>query len=440
MASRPTDHKIQPRFNLEVYEAPRTLYHGESARLILAGWVATEPQVRTVHVKFSGEEELTAPCNVPRPDVLASFEEFSDELCGFNINADLQFLPPGLYHVEWLASDVSISKDLGSIHVLPGCEFSVQHCFIPDTATRFRPFPISLDIVNYDYIKLYPHATTVDVPQIMVVHEERLSARLASGVQEQDNEAGAIKHLDALLKDFYLSSVALPRKLPHMAALTEEDADALRRHQQMSRIYVNHIGVDTERLGRPQDMPPAEENRAPTFVFLGNYKHPPNVAAVRFFADEVMPGLRERCPQAEFLFVGSNVPAELQGREAENVLATGFVDDFRPYIWDASAFVAPIFSGAGMRVKILEAMACGAPIVGTRLSMHGIEAMGGEHYLRAETAAEFVDACCRCIESPEDAMRVGEQGADLIARQYSNEISARERELLWYSVIEQWRQ
>ncbi len=311
--------------------------------------------------------------------------------------------------------------------------------YLPDleTAIQLEAEVGNYDIVNYDYVKLYPHATTIDIPRTMIVHEERLAARLANG-PESDSQAHRVKHLDALLKDFYFSTVALPGRFPHLVALTEEDATTLSEYQETATVQVNHIGADTGGLARPQEVS-AGQAESPTLVFLGNYKHPPNVAAVKFFADKVMPEVRSRCPQAQFLIVGANSPPELEDRESENIVTTGFVDDFRPYIWNASAFVAPIFTGAGMRVKVLEAMACGAPIVGSRLSMHGIEAIDGQHYLHAETASEFAEAACRCVEEPELALRIGRQGADLMVRKYSYEISAREREEIWYQVIDNWR-
>ncbi len=92
-----------------------------------------------------------------------------------------------------------------------------------------------------------------------------------------------------------------------------------------------------------------------------------------------------------------------------------------------------------MRVKLLEAMAAGAPLIGTALAMHGIGAVDGQHYFGAESVSQFVEASCRCIEHPKEADRIGRTGAELIAEKYSYEKRAEEREAIWYRVIEEWR-
>ena len=92
-----------------------------------------------------------------------------------------------------------------------------------------------------------------------------------------------------------------------------------------------------------------------------------------------------------------------------------------------------------MRVKLLETMGAGAPLIGTDLAMHGIGAVDGRHYFRAESAAQFVEASCRCIEHPDEAEKVGKRAAALIAEKHTYEKGAEEREAIWYRVIEDWK-
>ena len=150
-----------------------------------------------------------------------------------------------------------------------------------------------------------------------------------------------------------------------------------------------------------------------------------------------MPLLRRRHPRVEFIILGSHPPEELlRLADSEHIIVTGYVDDFRPYIWQATGSVAPIFTGTGMRVKLLEAMACGSPVVCTKLSINGFDAVEGTHYLGAETVQGFVEACSRCIRDPELAKSLGQAGRELVKTRHGWRAKAAERVAIWSQVLD----
>ncbi len=296
------------------------------------------------------------------------------------------------------------------------------------------------DIINYEYAKMFSHMSRADVAQVMIVHENTFSAQLNDLMQDPRSGSDATDRFLGLLNSFYFLTGALPRSCADIIGLTREDAAILSDFQERARVYVNTIGVDTE-FDVPEEAPASFRKDHPTLTFLGNYRHPPNVEAACFFIDQVMPDLRQRHPELEFQVIGSHPSDELKELDSKDgVSITGFVDDYRPYLFAGTAFVAPIFTGAGMRVKILEAMACGIPIIGTSLSMNGIGAVEGEHYYRAESAAEFVEATGRCLKNPEATRLVGRKGRELIVERHSYARSASEREAIWNTAIEHWRE
>ena len=127
-------------------------------------------------------------------------------------------------------------------------------------------------------------------------------------------------------------------------------------------------------------------------VFIGGYQHTPNVDAVKYFVDEIMPLLRKQLPGVRFYAVGSNPPAEIQSLASEDVIITGFVDDLTPLLDKMRVSVAPLRYGAGIKGKIGTAMAVGLPVVVTPLAAEGMSLTDGENILVAENVMQFSDA------------------------------------------------
>ncbi len=313
--------------------------------------------------------------------------------------------------------------------------------YVPDLlrAVESEVFTGEYDLVDYHYVSMFPYRSRAAVPRVMTVHEERFAAKLANYGQASADGV-AIERLDDLLRAFYFSAVSLPRAFSHLIAFTPEDARVVSHFQNTAKVYLNGISVDMATFDPPSDFGPVAGD-PPKLVVLGNYRHPPNVDSAKFFARRVMPGIWQRFPRAEFHIVGGFPPRELKrmAEEEPRIILSGFVDDFRPRVREAAVFVAPIFTGAGMRVKILEAMACAAPVVATRLAMSGIDAAHGEQFLAAESASEFVEACCRCIEQPDLGRRIGDHGRELMTEKYNHQRLGDEREAIWYEVIADWQ-
>jgi O-antigen biosynthesis protein len=130
-------------------------------------------------------------------------------------------------------------------------------------------------------------------------------------------------------------------------------------------------------------------------AFIGGYRHPPNVAAVKFFADEVMPLLRKEMPGMRFLVYGSNVPPEIERLAGDGIVIKGFVADIDEVFSSCRLFVAPLLSGAGMKGKVLDCIAAGIPSVLSPIAAEGIDLRGGLDALIASRPEEWVTAIAR---------------------------------------------
>lgn len=141
-------------------------------------------------------------------------------------------------------------------------------------------------------------------------------------------------------------------------------------------------------------------------LFVGSMDYHANVEGVTWFVGEVWPRLRKRFPEVKLAIVGRNPSPAVLKLQGPDVVVTGTVADVRPYYAGASAMVAPLRVGSGTRLKILEAMAAGVPVVATRLGAEGIDVSTGNDILLADTAEDFANAVERILESPDLATSI----------------------------------
>lgn len=127
-------------------------------------------------------------------------------------------------------------------------------------------------------------------------------------------------------------------------------------------------------------------------AFLGGYRHPPNRRAVEFFVREVMPFLRERRPGIRFHIYGSSIPPEFERLAAEDVVLEGYIETVDLALDRSRVFVAPLRSGAGIKGKVLEALASGLPSVLSPIAAEGTGVRDGLEAVIAETPKQWAEA------------------------------------------------
>jgi glycosyltransferase involved in cell wall biosynthesis len=154
---------------------------------------------------------------------------------------------------------------------------------------------------------------------------------------------------------------------------TERDRRALAPLAAAGSIFTVPLGTDIPT--RPLDPMGAEP---PSVVFVGNFTHPPNVESATSLLPEIVPLVRRAVPGLQAFVVGPRPPAGLRRMEDAGTFVTGAVVAVDPYLERASVVVAPVWSGGGMRVKVLEALAAGKALVATPLALEGLEVVAGE--------------------------------------------------------------
>ena len=174
---------------------------------------------------------------------------------------------------------------------------------------------------------------------------------------------------------------------------------------------------------------PHVNSRVRYVLMVAKFGYEPNAEAADFFLREVLPDLRSAAPDVRLRLVG-NCPSELaqRWRAVAGVDVDGFVDDLAPVYAGASLVVAPVFSGGGTQIKVLEALGheCGTVVSGFAAAGFAPNLRDGEHLLVARDAGEWVAQCLTLIASPAQAERLGRAGRAVVLQAYSFEGMARE--------------
>lgn len=175
-------------------------------------------------------------------------------------------------------------------------------------------------------------------------------------------------------------------------------------------------------------------HRPPSILFAGYYRHPPNADAARWLVHEIFPRVRRDHPEAQLVLVGQEPPADLWQRDDEGVVVVGAVDDVSGYLERAAVVVAPIRSGGGVRVKVLEALGAGKAVVATRLAAEGIDAPP-EAILLADSAAEFAGRISLLLGDEERRRALAESAYAWACRHLRAEATAEQFDRLYTELL-----
>lgn len=208
----------------------------------------------------------------------------------------------------------------------------------------------------------------------------------------------------------------LRRLLPRLRAVTvvssQERALLAEIAPAYAAVTVIPNGVDTERI-RPN---PAITPQPHRLIFTGSLRYHANHDAMIWFLSQVYPLIRRRLPDVELVITGDH--ANLPLPVIEGVTLTGHVPDVRPLVQSAAVSLVPLRIGGGTRLKILEALALGTPVVSTCLGAEGLAVQADEHLLLADPPARYAEAVIRLLENPSLRARLSAQGRRLVAERY----------------------
>jgi glycosyltransferase involved in cell wall biosynthesis len=210
------------------------------------------------------------------------------------------------------------------------------------------------------------------------------------------------RYLRYLLSNFDLCTVVSEQEKSLLGSLGIE----------LTKVWVVPNCVDMADYSTIQPEPERER-----LIFTGSFRYQPNYEAMCWFVGEVLPLIQHTLPETRLVITGDHAGRKLP--EVPNVLLTGHLPDIRQEIANSWISVAPILSGGGTRIKILEAMALGTPVVATSKGVEGLAFQANQQLKIADTPDDFAAACIQILESPVLRQRLATNARDKLEKEYT---------------------
>ena len=268
------------------------------------------------------------------------------------------------------------------------------------------------DAVHVQHLRMSPYlAQRKDIPRILdlpdafsLYWERRKTVKrgLLTTIFENMEQKRVLKY-EQIHKEYDLSLVC-----------SAEDLEYLKRTHHVNNLRLLPNGVDmTTFKAKAHDY---THNK--TILFTGNMDYAPNEDAVVYFAATILPLIRQRCPDVEFIIAGQRPVPKVAELASDHIKVTGFVKDLAAMYNSASVVVAPLRFGAGTQNKVLEAMAMGIPVVCSNIGFGGLGIASGEGAIMQTDPAAFANSVVELLASEDKRRDMGEAGMRVIKTKF----------------------
>jgi glycosyltransferase involved in cell wall biosynthesis len=346
----------------------------------------------------------------------------------------------------------------------------------PESVEHLRSFCRSVSVIAHSPFAVHHHERA----RLLSFVPRSLAASYSSSVRDQVREAadmadvaigfqlGAARYLDALRRPT-LFEEAEPAQIENLVRGASSATGRMRNRltwwkhalflrrlvrrlsavtvvSEVERALLSRIGCEADKIRvipngvERSDLARRRTPTAARIVYSGSVTYQPNLDAVRWFLSDILPKIKAERADAELWVTGATagVPIDDLPNRAW-VRFTGELPDVKAVIGDAAVSVAPIRMGGGTRLKILEALALGTPVVSTRKGAEGLRVDDGEQLLLADTPAAFASCVLRLLNDEPLARRVSESGRRRVAEQYAWPVIGDALDEVVTEAIERWR-
>lgn len=309
----------------------------------------------------------------------------------------------------------------------------------PYTAERFftNPFKNALTkLLNektFDIIQLEGLYLGLYVP-IIRKHSNAKIVYRAHNLEFEIWERASVRSVG--FKKWYLKNLSnrlirfekdLLRQYDAILPISDKDSKWFLKHFKEIRLHTTPAGI----TNTVQDKTMETAEKEIDLFYIGALDWLPNQEGLIWFFKNVWPSIHKQYPKLKFYLAGRNASKEMKDLKAEGLIFLGEIDDAQTYMKAHSIMLVPLFSGSGMRVKIIEAMALSKAVISTRLGLEGNSAKDNIEVCIADSAEEFMDKIKLLISNPDQIKKMGLAASEFVQTHFNQRTIAQKAELFY---------
>ena len=323
--------------------------------------------------------------------------------------------------IELVYLDLSIKPLPALIHVLKNKSYHISRFISADFEKVLSRIlkEERFDIIQFETLFTTPYIPLIrrlsDARLVLRAHniEHLIWKRIAKGTGNPLKK-WYLNHLSRTLRKYEQSVL---EKLDGLVAITGKDAGYFKQIQPELPVIDIPFGMDVDNVPSSEPIPPTLGLK---LFHLGSMNWMPNQEGIKWFLDEVWPGLHARHPELTFSLAGRGMPQWLTALKMPGVIVDGEVPDAKAYMNDHDAMIVPLFSGSGIRIKIIEGMLAGKTIITTQVGAEGINYTPGKNLLLARDVDEFIQTVDFLLAQPQAHQEIGQAARELVRRDHNN--------------------
>ena len=272
------------------------------------------------------------------------------------------------------------------------------------------------DVVQLEMIYMAPYIETIreHSKATIVLRAHNVEHKIWERIAKKTIFFAKRWYINHLVRTLRKYEMGILDKVDGIAAITITDAAYFRRVTATPVIDLP-FGVDIDKF-----QPMFEVGDTPSFYHIGSMNWMPNEEGIKWFLKNVWDNVTQRIPEAKLYLAGRNMPRWLRKTKKKNVVIVGEVPDAHAFVNEHNVAIVPLFSGSGMRIKIIESMALGKTVITTLVGAEGIQYSEFEDIIIADNEPKMVENICRLYQHPEEAEAIGLNARRLVEEVYDN--------------------